>query len=210
VRSVVVTGASTGIGRALVAALVPAGFHVWATVRRRDDAESLLSQHGDAVSPVMADLTDEACVRAAGERVRAAGPLFALVNNAGARARYRHQMDVALANARRSEQRALPADRAVAVVLRSLTDRDPRPRRVVGRDAQVAAALVRLLPHRALYRLTAARPPRDDPPAGARGSTDSRRRHHSAVVTACSATGVWPVTRVADRRAAAAATSPRG
>ncbi len=40
-RSVVVTGASTGIGRATVLELVSAGFHVFATVRREADADGL-------------------------------------------------------------------------------------------------------------------------------------------------------------------------
>ncbi|GAA4594800.1 SDR family NAD(P)-dependent oxidoreductase [Planotetraspora phitsanulokensis] len=78
-----VTGASTGIGRACVADLVRAGFHVWAAVRRVEDEESLLREHPDGVSVVRMDLTDEASVRAAGEVVCAAGPLHGLVNNAG-------------------------------------------------------------------------------------------------------------------------------
>jgi NAD(P)-dependent dehydrogenase (short-subunit alcohol dehydrogenase family) len=36
-RSVVVTGASTGIGRATVVELVSAGFHVFGTVRREKE-----------------------------------------------------------------------------------------------------------------------------------------------------------------------------
>jgi NAD(P)-dependent dehydrogenase (short-subunit alcohol dehydrogenase family) len=82
-RSVVVTGASTGIGASLVGALVASRFHVWATVRREQDADDLRSRHGNAVSPLLVDLTDEASVRVAGEQVRTAGPLFGLVNNAG-------------------------------------------------------------------------------------------------------------------------------
>lgn len=83
-RAVVVTGASTGIGRATVVELVGAEFHVFATVRREADAESLRSQFPEAVTPLIMDLLDEDAVRAAGEVVNAAGPLFGLVNNAGA------------------------------------------------------------------------------------------------------------------------------
>jgi NAD(P)-dependent dehydrogenase (short-subunit alcohol dehydrogenase family) len=83
-RSVVVTGASTGIGRATVGELVAAGFQVWATVRRESDATSLHEEFGDAVTTLLVDLEDHASVRAAGERVCAAGPLWGLVNNAGA------------------------------------------------------------------------------------------------------------------------------
>lgn len=83
-RSVVVTGASTGIGAATVAALVARGFSVWATVRRPEDAERLTTEHGDRVRPLQMDLEDHDSVRAAGAAVRAAGPLHGLVNNAGA------------------------------------------------------------------------------------------------------------------------------
>jgi NAD(P)-dependent dehydrogenase (short-subunit alcohol dehydrogenase family) len=83
-RAVVVTGASTGIGRATVLELVAAGFRVFGTVRREADAESLRQQFPELVTPLIMDLLDEDSVRAAGEVVNAAGPLFGLVNNAGA------------------------------------------------------------------------------------------------------------------------------
>jgi NAD(P)-dependent dehydrogenase (short-subunit alcohol dehydrogenase family) len=83
-RSVVVTGASSGIGRATVLELVSAGFHVFGTVRRETDAEGLRRQFPEVVTPLIMDLLDEDSVRAAGEVVKAAGPLFGLVNNAGA------------------------------------------------------------------------------------------------------------------------------
>lgn len=83
-RAVVVTGASTGIGRATVLELVGAGFRVFGTVRREADAESLRQQFPELVTPLIMDLLDEDSVRAAGEVVNAAGPLFGLVNNAGA------------------------------------------------------------------------------------------------------------------------------
>lgn len=83
-RSVVVTGASTGIGRATVLELVSAGFQVFATVRREADAEGLRRQFPEVVTPLIMDLLDEDSVRAAGEVVRANGRVFGLVNNAGA------------------------------------------------------------------------------------------------------------------------------
>jgi NAD(P)-dependent dehydrogenase (short-subunit alcohol dehydrogenase family) len=83
-RSVVVTGASTGIGRAAVTALAGAGFHIFPTVRKAADAEELRQRLGANVTPLMVDLLDETSVRAAGETVVEAGPLFGLVNNAGA------------------------------------------------------------------------------------------------------------------------------
>jgi len=78
-----VTGASTGIGRACVRELVRNGFRVWATVRTDVDEDALRRAYPDAVSVLRLDLTDPGSVEAAGERVRAAGPLHGLVNNAG-------------------------------------------------------------------------------------------------------------------------------
>ena len=83
-RSVLVTGASTGIGRATVTALVRAGFQVWATVRKDSDAERLRAEHPGTVRTVHLDLLDDGSVRAMGEEVCAAGALHAVVNNAGA------------------------------------------------------------------------------------------------------------------------------
>src|SRR4051794_28889779 len=78
----VVTGASTGIGRACVAELLAAGWQVWATTRTEEDEKSLRAEH-PAVEVLRLDVTDADAVRAAGERVAAAGPLHGLVNNAG-------------------------------------------------------------------------------------------------------------------------------
>lgn len=82
-RSYVVTGASTGIGRACVDALASAGAHVWATVRTDADEQALRRDHPDAVSVLRMEVTDADSVTAAGQRVRAGGPLAGLVNNAG-------------------------------------------------------------------------------------------------------------------------------
>ncbi|MFB9445591.1 SDR family NAD(P)-dependent oxidoreductase [Dactylosporangium vinaceum] len=81
--SVLITGASTGIGRATVAHLVRNGFHVWATVRADADDHELRAAHGDAVSVLRMDLTDHDSITAAGAVVCAAGPLHGVVNNAG-------------------------------------------------------------------------------------------------------------------------------
>lgn len=81
--SYVVTGASTGIGRATVDKLVQLGAHVWATVRSEVDERSLKEAHGDKVSVLRVDVTDLDSVKAAGDQVVKAGPLNGLVNNAG-------------------------------------------------------------------------------------------------------------------------------
>ena len=54
-RTIVVTGASTGIGHALVARLAAEGWHVVATVRRAEDATALGAQFGSAVTALIAD-----------------------------------------------------------------------------------------------------------------------------------------------------------
>ncbi|MBY0563784.1 MAG: SDR family oxidoreductase [Hyphomonadaceae bacterium] len=85
-RAIVVTGASTGIGRAAVASAVKNGAHVFASVRKQGDAESLRAEFGEAVTPLLFDVADEAAVRAGAAQVaRALGnrKLFGLVNNAG-------------------------------------------------------------------------------------------------------------------------------
>ncbi|HRK64653.1 MAG TPA: SDR family NAD(P)-dependent oxidoreductase, partial [Terricaulis sp.] len=58
-RAVVVTGASTGIGRAAVAKAVREGAHVFASVRKETDAESLTKEFGAAVTPLLFDVADE-------------------------------------------------------------------------------------------------------------------------------------------------------
>lgn len=85
-RAVVVTGASTGIGRAAVAKAVREGAHVFASVRKEADAESLTKEFGAAVTPLLFDVADEAAVRAGAAQAAAAlgqRRLFGLVNNAG-------------------------------------------------------------------------------------------------------------------------------
>jgi NAD(P)-dependent dehydrogenase (short-subunit alcohol dehydrogenase family) len=85
-RAVVVTGASTGIGRAAVAKAVREGAHVFASVRKQADAESLRGEFGEAVTPLLFDVADEAAVRAGAAQVAQVlgnRRLFGLVNNAG-------------------------------------------------------------------------------------------------------------------------------
>jgi NAD(P)-dependent dehydrogenase (short-subunit alcohol dehydrogenase family) len=85
-RAVVVTGASTGIGRAAAAKAVAEGAHVFASVRKQADADSLVKEFGEAVTPLLFDVCDEAAVKAAAAQVgQALGnrKLFGLVNNAG-------------------------------------------------------------------------------------------------------------------------------
>ncbi len=86
-RAIVVTGASTGIGRAATARAIKAGAHVFASVRTEADADNLREEFGPAaISPLLFDVSDEAGVRAGAAQVALAlgkRRLFGLVNNAG-------------------------------------------------------------------------------------------------------------------------------
>lgn len=85
-RSVVVTGASTGIGWASTKVLLDRGFRVFGSVRKQADADRLKQQFGENFIPLLLDVTDEMAVHAAAKVVRAAlngETLAGLVNNAG-------------------------------------------------------------------------------------------------------------------------------
>lgn len=85
-RSVVVTGASTGIGAATARVLVEQGLRVFGSVRKAGDGERLRSEIGADFEPLAFDVTDAAAVHAGAARVRealAGETLLGLVNNAG-------------------------------------------------------------------------------------------------------------------------------
>jgi NAD(P)-dependent dehydrogenase (short-subunit alcohol dehydrogenase family) len=82
----VVTGASSGIGRACAARLVRRGAIVFAGVRRDRDGEKLRAELGHFLRPILLDVTDPGQVHAARDTVAARlgeEPLDGLVNNAG-------------------------------------------------------------------------------------------------------------------------------
>ena len=90
---ILVTGTSTGIGRAATFTLAENGYRVLAAVRRQEDVGSLLAEAGTrrvvgAVEPIILDVTDAGQIAAAVEIVRAkiaaGGRLRAIVNHAGA------------------------------------------------------------------------------------------------------------------------------
>ncbi len=84
--SALVTGASTGIGRATALRLDAAGWRVFAGVRREEDAESLAGAASASLVPVMLDITDGPQIEAAAGRIDAdlgEDGLDGLVNNAG-------------------------------------------------------------------------------------------------------------------------------
>ncbi len=106
-KSVVVTGASTGIGWATAKLLLDKGFRVFGSVRKQADADRLEAEFGANFTPLVFDVTDEPAVLAAAREVRGAlggEKLGGLVNNAGiavagpvlelAADEFRRQMDV--------------------------------------------------------------------------------------------------------------------
>ncbi len=85
-KSVLITGASTGIGRATALRLDAAGWRVFAGVRKEDDAASLREAGSERIVPLMLDVTDADQISAAADRIAAEvgdGGLDGLVNNAG-------------------------------------------------------------------------------------------------------------------------------
>jgi len=85
VPTVLLTGASTGIGRATALGLAASGWTVLAGVRKTADGEALRAGGGERVIPLELDVTDTEQIERAAERVGelAPGGLDALVNNAG-------------------------------------------------------------------------------------------------------------------------------
>jgi NAD(P)-dependent dehydrogenase (short-subunit alcohol dehydrogenase family) len=106
-KSVVVTGASTGIGWATAKLLLERGYRVFGSVRKPADADRLKAEFGANFTPLLFDVTDEAAVLAAAREVRDVlngEKLAGLVNNAGIAVtgpvlelgadQFRRQMDV--------------------------------------------------------------------------------------------------------------------
>jgi NAD(P)-dependent dehydrogenase (short-subunit alcohol dehydrogenase family) len=85
---ILVTGTSTGIGRAATFTLAENGYRVLAAVRKQKDIESLLAEagtrrFGGSVEPIILDVTDAGQIAAAVEivraRITAGGRLHAIV-----------------------------------------------------------------------------------------------------------------------------------
>ena len=79
--TVLITGTSSGIGRACAVELAGRGFHVLAGVRNEADAEAVRALNPDRIEPLMLDVTDTEALARLPERV--GGALAGLVNNAG-------------------------------------------------------------------------------------------------------------------------------
>ena len=84
-RAVLVTGCSSGIGRATAILLANHGFQVFASVRREQHLEELTKLQRPSLVPVLLDVTQDDDVARTVETIDQECPqgLFGLVNNAG-------------------------------------------------------------------------------------------------------------------------------
>lgn len=85
-KAAVVTGVSTGIGRAVAHSLIGAGWTVFGSVRKPEDGARLQKELGANFTPLVFDVTDAKAIEAAAQKVSAhlqGQTLDALVNNAG-------------------------------------------------------------------------------------------------------------------------------
>ena len=120
--SVLITGASRGIGRAAALRLDRKGFDVIAGVRSEEAGRALAGEASDRLRVVQIDVADEASVRAAAATV--GDRLDVLVNNAGIAvggviealplADLRHQLEVNVVGQVAVTQALLPALRATS------------------------------------------------------------------------------------------------
>lgn len=86
VGTVVITGASTGIGEACALFLDKKGFRVFAGVRKQADANALKQKASDHLTPLFLDVTDEKQIAEAAETVSnevGNDGITGLINNAG-------------------------------------------------------------------------------------------------------------------------------
>lgn len=88
-KTILLTGASTGIGRASALLLLDAGYTVFAGVRRTEDGDALKNacraDRASRLHPVILDVTHEDHIRAVLDTINGASQdgLYAIVNNAG-------------------------------------------------------------------------------------------------------------------------------
>ena len=82
----VVTGASSGIGRAFARELARRGYSVLAVARRRERLQALIKETASGsgqIEPLLADLQTEEGVASVVRRVESIGDIELLINNAG-------------------------------------------------------------------------------------------------------------------------------
>jgi len=84
-KAIVITGASTGIGKACALHLDKLGFKIYAGVRKQIDGDALKRESSDRLTPLFIDVTNSESIASAVSLVakETAGEVFGLVNNAG-------------------------------------------------------------------------------------------------------------------------------
>jgi len=84
-KAIVITGTSTGIGRACALCLDKIGLTVYAGVRNLADGNSLKKEASDRLHPILLDVTDIKSIETAVNTItkETGGKLHGLVNNAG-------------------------------------------------------------------------------------------------------------------------------
>jgi NAD(P)-dependent dehydrogenase (short-subunit alcohol dehydrogenase family) len=136
-RSVVVTGSSTGIGWGISKVLIKKGIRVFGSVRKQADADRLQAEFGTNFVPVLFDVTDSRAVVEGAKKVTAmldGWPLLGLVNNAGIAVagpllyidvdEFRHQLEVNVTG-------QLIVTQAFAPLLTSYAEHRTAPGRIV-------------------------------------------------------------------------------
>lgn len=145
-KSVLITGASSGIGRVCALRLANAGWRVFATVRKANDADALVRGSNGRITALHMDVTRDAEIEAAAQSLEQAlgndglDGLDGLVNNAGIAVpgpleflpidQLRHQIEVNVIGQVAVTQAVLPALRRARgriVFIGSISGRSPMP-----------------------------------------------------------------------------------
>ena len=84
-KTILITGSSSGIGKACALHLDILGFKVYAGVRKQADGDSLKEAASDKLTPIILDVTDAESIKATANIIEKDndGELYGLVNNAG-------------------------------------------------------------------------------------------------------------------------------
>jgi NAD(P)-dependent dehydrogenase (short-subunit alcohol dehydrogenase family) len=125
IKTVVITGASSGFGEGAVKAFADKGYRVWGTMRGTDGRnaakKAALEAHSASISIIDLDVADDESVAAGFARILNHGPVDVLINNAGIMylgiteafsiAQAKEQMETNYYGAIRTIQAVLPAMR---------------------------------------------------------------------------------------------------
>ena len=85
-KTIVITGASSGIGYSTCELFLEKGYHVFGSVRKKNDAKALLKSFGSNFTPLLIDVTNNTSIQISKDIVKdrlQGANLTALINNAG-------------------------------------------------------------------------------------------------------------------------------